>query len=167
MGTQVILDDDVRNELIKRAIELDMFFSPVNEVLRVILDITKKGTDVKNDNYPSSRNPEVQSLLDGLRDTIFSISKNGMEFYGKNKRWVANPNVVTITVQDARAHNLRVTVYGRPCEFEEMKPSLDIKDDMAGYSRFIINSEGQLSSATKVIQHSYKLKKERGRLPVY
>ena len=166
MGTQVILDDDVRNELIKRAIALDMFFSPVNEVLRVILDITKKGTDVENDNYPSSRDSKVQSLLDGLRDTIFNISKDGTKFYGKNKRWVANPNIVTITVQDARAHNLRITVYGRPYEFEDIKPSLDIKDDMAGYSRFILNSESQLPSTRRINQRSYKLKKDRGRMDI-
>jgi hypothetical protein len=38
---------------------------------------------------------------------------------------------------------------------------------MAGYSRFNINSESQLPSAIKVIQHSYNLKKERGRLLVH
>ena len=167
MGTQVILDDDVRNKLVERAIELDMVFSSVNEVLRVILNMTKKGTDVYGDNYPSSMVHKVQDLLDGLRDTIFSISKNGMKFYGKNRRWVANPNVVTITVQDARANNLRITVYGKPYEFEDTKPSLDIKDDMAGYSRFVLNSDSQLPSAIKVIQHSFKLKKNRGRLFVY
>ena len=163
MGTQVILDDEVRNELINRAIELDMVFSSVNEVLRVILNMNKKEADV-NSNYPSSRIHRVQSLLDGLKDTIFSISKNGMKYYSKNRRWVAIPNVVTITKQDARANNLRITVYGRPNEFEGLKPSLEIKEDMSGYSRFLLNSESQLPSAIKVIQHSYKLKKDRGRL---
>ena len=164
MGTQVMLDDDVRNELIRRAIELDMVFSSVNEVLRVILNTPEKGTDVNIDNYPRSGVHDVQSLLDGLRDTIFSISKNGMKYYTKNRRWVANPNTVTITVQDARVHNLRISVYGRPHEFEGIKSSLEIQNDMSGYSRFILNSESQLPSAIKVIQHSYKLKKDRGRL---
>ena len=164
MGTQVTLDNDVRNELISRAIELDMVFSSVNEVLRVILNMTKKGANVNSDNYPSSRVHKAQSLLDGLRDTIFSISKNGMKYYSKRRRWVANPNVVTITKQDARANNLRITVYGRPNEFEGIKPSLEIKEDMSGYSRFLLNSESQLPSAIKVIQHSYKFKKDRGRL---
>ena len=81
-----------------------------------------------------------------------------------NRKWVANPNVVTIIVQEPRAHSLRITVYGRPKEFEDIKPSLDIKDDMSGYSRFVLNSESQLPSALKVIQRSYKLKKDRGRL---
>lgn len=164
MGTKVILDDDVRDELIKRAIELDMVFGSVNEVLRVILNMNKKNTDVNSDNYPSSRVHEVQALLDGLKDTIFSISKNGMKYYSKNKRWVASPNVVTITVQDARSNNLRVTVYGRPDEFKSIKPTLNIKEDMAGYSRFVINNNSQLPSAIEVIKHSYKLKKNRGRL---
>ena len=164
MGTQVTLDDDVRNELIKRAIELDMVFRSVNEVLRVILNMTRKGADVNSDNYPSSKVHKIQSLLDGLRDTIFSISKDGMKYHSKSRRWVANPNVVTITVQDARAHNLRITVYGRPNEFEGIKPSLEIKDDMASFSRFVLNNESQLPSAIKVIHHSYEIKKDRGRL---
>ncbi|MFC1984095.1 hypothetical protein ACFLVO_03695 [Chloroflexota bacterium] len=166
MSKQITLEDDVVFELMSRGLELDMAFSSASEILRVILGMSTKTTDT-NANYPSSHVSVVQKLLDGLRDTIFSVSKNGMRLYGINKRWVATPNIVTITVQDARAHNLRVTVYGRPSEFEDIKSSLDIKNDMAGYSRFVINSENELPSAIKVIQHSYELKKKRGRLSVY
>ena len=164
MGKQVTLDDDVFNALVEKAIELDMFFSPVNDLLREILGITKKETDVDSDHYPTSGDPKVQRLLHGLRDTIFSISKDGINYHTNNRRWVANPNTVTITVQDARAHNLRITVYGRPHEFESIKQSLDIQNDMSGYSRFVLNAESQLPAAIKVIQHSYKMKKDRGRL---
>ncbi len=168
MGKQITLDDDVFFELVNKAIELNMFFCSANDVLRVILNVKKQGAEVNSDNYPSSKVPEIQNLLNGLRDTIFSISKNGMKYHSNNRRWVADPNTVTITVQDARSRNLRITVYGRPHEFEEIfggvKSELEIKDDMAAFSRFIINNERQLPFALKVIQHSYNIKKERGRL---
>jgi len=167
MGTQVTLDQDVVFALVEKSIELNMVFSPVNEVLRTILGITKERTDINSDNYPSSKFNKTQSLLDGLRDTIFSISKDGMKLHN-NRKWVANPNVVTIIVQEPRAHNLRITVYGRPTEFDDIfggvKSLLDIKDDMSGYSRFVLKDESQLPYTIKVIQHSYKLKKDRGRL---
>ena len=168
MSKQITLDDDVYLELVNKAIELNMFFCSANDVLRVILNVKKQEAEVNSDNYPSSKVPEIQSLLNGLRDTIFSISKNGMKYHSNNRRWVADPNTVTITVQDARSRNLRITVYGRPHEFEDIfggvKSELDIKDDMSGYSRFVLNSENQLPFAIKVIQHSYDIKKERGRL---
>jgi hypothetical protein len=181
MGKQVTIDDDVINELVKRVFELDLVVRSVIETTSEVLKMTKKGTSVKapsllsptfpnisplsntnSDNYPSSKVLEIQKLLDGLRDTIFNISKDGMKL--KHKKWVADPNVVTITVQDARAKNLRNTVYGRPSEFESIKGSLEIKDDMAGYSRFVIDNVDQLVPAVNVIEHSYKLKNERGRI---
>jgi len=167
MSKQITLDDDVFFELAKKAFELNMPFCSANDVLRVILNVKKQGEYVNSDNYPSSKVPEVQNLLNGLRDTIFSISRNGMK-RSKNRRWVADPNTVTITVQDARSRTLRITVYGRPHEFEDIfggvKPELEITDDMSGYSRFVLNNEKQLPFAIKVIQHSYNIKKGRGRL---
>ena len=168
MSKQITLDDDVYLELVNKAIELNMFFCSANDVLRVILNVKKQEAEINSDNYPSSKVPEIQSLLNGLRDTIFSISKNGMKYHSKNRRWVADPNTVTITVQDARSRNLRITVYGRPHEFEDIfggvQSELEIKDDMASFSRFILSNEKQLPFAVKVIQHSYNIKKERGRL---
>ena len=179
MDTQVKIENDVFKELINRAIDkkaektllvwaLDSGkFSNsevnLNEVLRDFLGMSNKEEDVNN-SYPSSKVDKVQRLLNGVRDSIFNISKNGMRYYGKHKRWVADPNIVTITVQDARANNLRLTVYGKPDEFESIRGALAIKDDMAGYSRFVLDDESKLSSAVKVIERSYELKKERGRL---
>jgi hypothetical protein len=168
MSKQITLDDDVFFELVNKAIELNMFFCSANDVLRVILNVKKQEAGVNNDNYPSSKVPEIQNLLNGLRDTIFSISKNGMKYHSNNRRWVADPNTVTITVQDARSRNLRITVYGRPHEFDEIfggvKPELEIRNDMSGYSRFVLSNENQLPFAVKVILHSYNIKKKRGRL---
>ena len=70
MSKQITLDDDVFDELVYKAIELNLFFCSVNDVLRVILNVKKQETEVNSDNYPSSKVPEIQSLLNGLRDTI-------------------------------------------------------------------------------------------------
>jgi predicted CopG family antitoxin len=168
MSKQITLDDDVFLTLVHKAIELNMVFSSANDVLRVVLNVKKQDIEMTTDNYPNSKVPEIQNLLSGLKDTIFAISQNGMKYHGNNRRWVANPNTVTITVQDARSRNLRITVYGRPQEFENifggLKSELVVTTDMAGYSRFILKNEDQLPYAIKVIQHSYNIKKERGRL---
>lgn len=164
MGKQVYLEDDVVAAIINKAIELDMVFNPLNDVLRVALGVTQRKKEDGSKNYPSSRKSEVQELLDGLKVTIFKISSRGMEYHPKNKRWVASPNVVTITVQDTRTKNLRITVYGKPHEFESVKGPLDVRNDMAGYSRFTLDSESQLKSAIAIINHAYQLKKVRGKI---
>jgi hypothetical protein len=179
MENKITLDNDIVKILINKAIDdkavvailhlaIDSGKSSnlVNDALRSFLVINNKEKDVAN-NYPSSIVPEIQRLLNGLRNTIFDISKNGMYFYSKHRRWVSDPNVVTITVQDSRANSLRITVYGRPQEFEGIfagiNPPLNIDDDMSGYSRFILKNDSQLSYAIKVIQHSSNLKNNRGR----
>jgi hypothetical protein len=168
MSKQITLDDDVYLNLVEKAIELKMILCSANDVIKVLLSGNEIGANRNNENYPSSKLPQVQTLLDGLRDLIFKISPNGMIYHPKHKKWVANPNIVTIIVQDARSRTLRITIYGRPHEFEEIlkdnNSELEIKNDMAGYSRFTINKESQLYYAIPVIQHSYNLKKERGRI---
>ena len=149
MGKQVNLDDDVFMEIARRAFESGMVFGSINDVLREILNMGKK--DINN--YPSSKVEQVQYFLNALKSPIFKYSKHGMVYHGKSKRWVADPNIVTITVQDARAKNLRITVYGKPEEFESIKGSLRIEDDMAGYSRFLIDSTEQLIPSVNVIEH--------------
>jgi hypothetical protein len=179
MGKQLMVDEDVFKALITKALDEDLAKALVmwglesgrfsssefdlNGVMREFLRLDSKIAD-SNNNYPRSKDGNIQGLLDGLKDTIFSISKDGMVFHEKSRRWVANPNIVTITVQDARAKNIRITVYGRPNDFASMRDALKLEDDMASFSRFLINSTDQLPLAIKVIEHSYELKKERGRL---
>jgi len=156
----VTLDDDVYMEIARRAFDLGMVFASINEALREILNMGKKDLD----NYPRSEVEQVQFYLNALKNPIFRFSKNGMVYHGKSKKWVAEPNIVTIKVQDTRAKNLRITVYGKPEEFESMRGSLKIERDMAGYSRFLIDGAEMLIPAVNVIKHSYKLKEGRGRL---
>ncbi len=106
MGKQVMVDNDVIKELIDRtvdgevekalvswAIDSGKFNSEYdgNEVLRAFLGMNNKEVDVDN-NYPSSKVDRIQSVLDGLRDTIFGISKNGMHYHSKNRRCVLHCN---------------------------------------------------------------------------
>jgi len=160
VAEQVTLDDDVFMEIAGRAFELGMVFGSINDVLREILNMGKKEVN----NYPNSKVERVQYFLNALKSPIFKFSKNGMKYHAKSGKWVAEPNVVTIKVQDARAKNLRITVYGKPEEFENIKGSIKIEDDMASFSRFLIDSADQLNLAVNIIKHSYELKKERGRL---
>lgn len=164
MSKQITLDDDVYFELVKKAVDLNMVFCSANDVLKVLLNNGQNHN--LSENFPSSKRPEIQKLLNGLKDIIFAISSNGMT--KKKRKWVADPNVVTITVQDARSRNIRITVYGRPYEFSDFikdrNSGLVIQDDMAGYSRFTFNNEKQLPYVIGIIKHSFKLKKQRGRL---
>jgi hypothetical protein len=175
MGTQVMLDNDVMKALLNKAIDNKDVVAVlcetidsgklshlVNGALRPFLGLENKGVDVNN-NYPSSNVQKVQALLDGLRNTIFNISEDGMKCSNRGK-WVAHPNTITIKVQDSRARNLRITIYGNPEEFSGVKGLLNIERDMASYSRFLLNDENELPSAIKIIQYSYELKKDRGRL---
>ncbi|MFA5761878.1 MAG: hypothetical protein WC877_09010 [Dehalococcoidales bacterium] len=179
MNDQLILDIDIVKAFIEKAIDNNShkivlnwtidsgrFIIPnneLNDVFRICLGINSKKSDL-NDNYPSSRVIEIQQLLNGLRDTIFDISKDGMKYHSNNRRWVADPNTVTITVQDARAKSLRITVYGKPEAFGGLKQLLNIQNDMAGYSRFVLLNEQQLPYAVNVIKRSFELKKSRGRI---
>jgi uncharacterized Fe-S cluster-containing radical SAM superfamily protein len=145
MSTVIRIDDDVRNELVRKAVDLNMVFSTPNEVLKVILGLTKSVTKVINSTFPHSENPVVQELIEGLRDTIFNLSPNGLIFHSKSDKWVASPNnFVTIKVQDKRKSGLAITVYGNPDKFGNIPSDLVIKPDRRSYSRFNIDRENQL-----------------------
>jgi len=173
MTPVIRIDDDVMNELKKRAVDLDMVFSSPNEVLKVVLvlttadknlpDLPKKPTVARNTSgeMPQSSDPEVQELLDGLLQGIsdlcscFNLAKSG--------RWIASPNFMTITVQDARAHNLAITVYGSIDDFKNLQSNVHIQPDRSGYSRFNIDRQDQLPSAIQVIRRAHQLKQKRSR----
>jgi hypothetical protein len=164
MSPVIRIDDDVRNELVKRAIELNMVFSTPNEVLKVILDLTKTVPQATSSEFPQSADPRVQELLDGMRDVIYTLSPGGLIFHGKSGKWVASPNnFVAIKVQDKRKRNLVITVYGNPGKFNEICHNLIIKPDRSSYSCFSVDRYDQLPPAMQVIKHAYRLstKKER------
>jgi hypothetical protein len=159
MSSVIRIDDDVMNELKRRAVELNMIFNTPNEVLKVIFGLTTTVSKVTNLTFPQSGNPDVQKLIDGIRDTILSLSPNGLVFYSESGKWVASPNnFIAIKVQDKRKFNLAITVYGNPGDFSNIRHNLTIKPDQNSYSRFRVDGENQLPSAIKVIKQAYHLK---------
>jgi formyltetrahydrofolate synthetase len=163
MTPVIRIDEDVMEELKKKAIELNMVFNTPNEVLKVILGCTRPVYKASDVNFPQSSRPHVQKLLDGIRDVIFKLSPSGLTL-SKNKKWIASPNIVTIKVQDVRKGNLAITVYGEPEDFNRINHNLDIRPDRNSYSGFSIDRDNQLSSAIEVIKYSYQLKvNNRGR----
>jgi len=171
MSPVIRIDDDVMNELKKRAVDLDMVFSSPNDVLKAVLglttadknlpDLPKEPTVARNTGgeMPQSSDPKVQKLLDGLLQGIsdlcscFNLAKSG--------RWIASPNFVTVKVQDARAHNLSITVYGSIDDFNNLQSNVHIQPDRSGYSRFNIDMQDQLPSAIQVIRRAHQLKQKR------
>ena len=170
MTPVIRIDDEVRNKLIERAIEYSMVFSTPNDVLKVILGLTRMSDNqskssesslpVKNIalKFPKSQDPKVQKLIDGLLPTLSHLSNDGLKYYEKSDRWVAYPNnFVAIKVQDARARNLVITVRGNLNKFDEFRHDLDIKPDRPSYSRFRVDREDQLAVAIRAIKRAYEL----------
>ncbi|MBM3948263.1 MAG: hypothetical protein FJ312_03295 [SAR202 cluster bacterium] len=124
------VDDAVMEFLKKRAVELGLVFNTQNAVVRKLLlpqvdeeemqttrtipEARERERRVEGKRVPHSDNPNVQRLLDSLLPDILRLSTNGLTSCPAIQRWVATPNVVAIRVQDARAGNLAVHVYGEP-----------------------------------------------------
>ncbi len=73
---------------------------------------------------------------------------------GKARKWVNHPeNFVAITIQN-RDQSFAIYVKGQPQQFSA--PSLEIKPDRPGYSRFKLNDESQLQDALSLIFESAK-----------
>jgi len=168
MAPVIRIDDEILAELKKRAIELNLVFSSPNEVLKTLLLSPKDETPDEGEPtwesvafasaYPSSKNPDLQRLLDGLKSTIFQHSLRGMLYFSNANRWVAAPNAVAISVQDARAQSIAITVYGNPDDFSFLGDKLMMKPDRASYSRFTINSEDQIEAARQAIVYAFHMK---------
>lgn len=182
------VDEEVMGELQKRAFDLGLVFTTPNQVLRELLGLVKAGNrkrsqigpDAKEElptislsqeetsrqeanKMPSSEDPEVQSLLDQLLPTILELlneSGSILRYAPESRKWVARPhNFVTIIVQDARARNLSLSVYGKPDDLRSLAPTLNIKRGRTtSYSSFNIASLAQVSSAAQVIRRAYHLK---------
>lgn len=155
MPPVIRIDDDVMNEIKRRAVEYNMVFSTPNDVLKRSLGLEKtvnSQSPPSKESAPRSKNPKIQKLIDGLLPTIHSLS-DGLRHYSRSDRWVTYPdNFATIKVQDARVDNLSITVRGKPNKFDEFNHVLSIKADRPSYSRFNIDREDQLAAAIAVIK---------------
>ena len=176
MTPTIRIDEQVMQELKKRAVDIGMVFRTPNEVLREILGLSKGesfplrpalGTASEEKDlhpqFPRSNVLEIQQILDAMQPALAALSTNGF-YYDSPGKWVAHPdNFVTIRAQEARKKDIAITMYGKPLEFEGLQPSLQIKGDRPSYSRFNVSSLDQVPEALGLIKHAFNLKKKRGR----
>ena len=174
MSPAVRVDDEVMKKLKELAIEYGLIFKTPNEVLRRALGFdgieghaTQAAASLEALNttgIPSSRNPELQNLLDLLLSQLQNTTEHPPRFERNSiGRWVHRPeNFVTVKPQE-RIQDLAFTVYGDPHDFGDLNIPLEIKPDQNSYSRFKISRVDQLPAAVRVIQRAWQLWHNRGR----
>jgi hypothetical protein len=74
---------------------------------------------------------------------------------GKARKWVNYPDNFLALVIQPRDESFAIHVWGEPQRFQPGK--LEIKRDRASYSRFKLESSGQLADALRVIMESARL----------
>ena len=174
------VDDDVIKALKKKAIELDLIFSTPNQVLRTLLcldvPVQQERNHVMFDTSPqlthaepigeerifTSADPKVRQIIDEFLphlQNVLSSSKDYLQYYPISGRWISHPNnFVAIKIQQARAKDLSVSVYGRPNDFEEVVDEIELKPDRTNYSRFNLKSQTQVSEAIRIIKFALVIK---------
>lgn len=81
-------------------------------------------------------------------------------FHEKSGKFVESPDNFWVVRIQPRAQSLRIIIYGGPRK-HSTKSTIELKDDMTGYSNFVINSQGQLREAIDVIREAKQLKEHR------
>ena len=161
------LDDEVFEQLKKRAVEEGLVFGSPNDVLRVILGLnySVEGTATEAPRVPMrSRVPTVQILIDTLVPRLLDFAEELTFEKSKTGRWVGKPdNFVAITVQDARNRDLAIYVYGNPEKFQDLKVALPLRRSHGGsYTRFNLKRVEQVPDALTVIRRGLDLKRGGG-----
>jgi hypothetical protein len=110
---------------------------------------------------------ELLALPESLRDVgeqlLAQIRKQftgELVFHEKSGKFVESPDNFWVVRVQPRVQSLRIIVYGTPQKHGKQK-SIELRDDMKGYSSFVINSQRQLSEAFKVISEAKRLKEHR------
>ena len=179
MSRVIRVDDDVMEELERRAIELGLVFHTPNDVLRAVLldearlnERPQGGTLAIAESRPGSGNnvigsadPRVQALISTAFQNVPELDEATFAYAPSAHRWVSDPNFVAIAVQDARAKNLAFTVFGRPEEFDGFEGSIVLKLDRARWSRFHFDGGTDLHDLRRIVARAKDLKDgaKRGR----
>jgi hypothetical protein len=193
MPPVIRVDEEVMSALQRRATEIGLVFPTPNQALRGILGLPDDSggktpqvihlagaegdraianppmitTDAAASRIPSSHEPKVQRLIAQLLPALLGIlesSGNVLTRHPITQKWVANPNnFVALKVQDARALNLCLYIYGRPGDFGQLPARLNIKPERAKYSRFNVDSPDQIQDALDMVRRAYDLKQRLGK----
>jgi hypothetical protein len=107
---------------------------------------------------------ELKSLPDSIRklgeQLLAEIRKEypgELVFYPNTKKFVESPDNFWVVRIQPRVQSLRIVVYGKPGKHGPKK-LIKLKDDMAGYTTFVIDSQQQIVEALSVIRQAKQLK---------
>lgn len=78
-------------------------------------------------------------------------------FHPKSGKFVESPDNFWVVRIQPRAQSLRIIVYGRP-EGHKRYESIHLKNDMAGYSNFVVDRQQQLFETVSIIREAKRLK---------
>lgn len=102
----------------------------------------------------------LRKLGELLLDSVRKEYPGELVFHPKSEKFVESPDNFWVVRIQPRAQSLRIIVYGRP---EEHRPNKNIKlkQDMASYSNFVIDSHVHLNDAVEIIKFAKKLKDQK------
>jgi hypothetical protein len=105
---------------------------------------------------PDSQKKVGETILSEIRKEY----PGELIFHEKSGKFVESPDNFWVVRVQPRAKSLRIVVYGSPQEHGSHN-SIELKDDMAGYSSFVIDSQDQVREAVTVISNAKRLKDAR------
>lgn len=105
-------------------------------------------------------NESLRKLGEQLLGEIRKEFPGELIFHEKSGKFVESPDNFWVVRIQPRAQSLRIIVYGTPRKHSP-KSAIELKDDMTGYSNFVINNQSQLREAIDVIREAKQLKEHR------
>lgn len=108
----------------------------------------------------SALSEPLRKLGEQLLGEIRQEFAGELVFHEKSGKFVESPDNFWVIRVQPRAQSLRIIVYGTPKK-HGAKSTIELKDDMTGYSSFVINSQGQLREAIDIIREAKQLKEHR------
>ena len=108
----------------------------------------------------SALSEPLRKLGEQLLGEIRKEFTGNLVFHEKSGKFVESPDNFWVVRIQPRAQSLRIIVYGTPRK-HGTKSTIEMKDDMTGYSSFIINNQCQLREAIDVIFKAKQLKEHR------
>ena len=102
--------------------------------------------------------PLQQKLGKELLKAIREVHSGKLKYFSKSQKYVESPDNFWVIKIQPRAKSLRIVVYGSPNRHRGKK-SIELKDDMKGYSTFILKNPEQLEESVSTILQAATLKK--------
>jgi hypothetical protein len=102
----------------------------------------------------------LQAIGKQLLTEVRNVYPGKLVFSQRSGKFIESPDNFWVIRIQPRDKSFRVIVYGSPLEHGS-KETIELKDDMASYSNFKIDSQQQLTEAVDVILQSKRLKDRR------